>query len=161
MRSAGFVLILGVKPCPRATSLEPGVHLGSRRLTSLAPQPLHNPAIGCRSSWSESFDRISRNERVTGSSPVSSTDLPWIRRYLLALRFDRFGILKSRVPHMAHKRCRRSWSTRRVSGRRSSVMPTRRSRLRPAQTQPEVRSGVTGRSGLLRVPAQIGQRRTR
>ena len=30
---------------------------------------------------------------------------------------------------------------RRVSGRRSSVMPTRRSRLRPAQTQPEVRPG--------------------
>ena len=46
-------------------------------------------------------------------------------------------------------------------GRRSSVMPTRRLRLRPAQTQPEVRPCVTVRSGLLRVPAEIGQRRTR
>jgi hypothetical protein len=36
--------------------------------------------------------------------------------------------------------------------------PTRDS---DAQTQPEARSCVTGRSGLLRVPAQIGQRRTR
>jgi hypothetical protein len=36
-----------------------------------------------------------------------------------------------------------------------------RNGLRPAQTQPEVRSGVTVRSRLLRVPAQIGQRRTR
>ena len=60
MRSAGFVLILGVKPCPRATPLGPGVHLASQHLTSFAPQPLHKP-------------HIFRNEGVTGSNPVSST----------------------------------------------------------------------------------------
>jgi hypothetical protein len=36
----------------------------------------------------------------------------------------------------------------------------RRSRDSDAQTQPEARSCVTVRSGLLRVPAQIGRRRT-
>ncbi|GII28102.1 hypothetical protein Pmi06nite_15440 [Planotetraspora mira] len=45
-----------------------------------------------------------------------------------------------------------------VLGRIGVGCPTRDS---DAQTQPEARSCVTVRSGLLRVPAQIGQRRTR
>ncbi len=48
----------------------PGV---SRDLTSLGPQPPHNAAIADRSPWSEGYDRIFRNEGVTGSNPVSST----------------------------------------------------------------------------------------
>jgi hypothetical protein len=44
------------------------------------------------------------------------------------------------------------------AGRIGVGCPTRDS---DAQTQPEARSCVTVRSGLLRVPAQIGQRRTR
>lgn len=46
----------------------------------------------------------------------------------------------------------------RCLGRIGVGCPTRDS---DAQTQPEARSCVTVRSGLLRVPAQIGQRRTR
>jgi len=73
MRSAGFVLILGVKPCPRATPLGPGVHFASQHLTSLAPHPLHKPTNGRRCPWSTAVDHIFRNEGATGSNPVSST----------------------------------------------------------------------------------------
>ena len=62
MRSAGSVLMLGVKPCPRATPLGQGVHLASQHLTSFAPHPLHKPANGGRCPWSQQFDHIFRNE---------------------------------------------------------------------------------------------------
>jgi hypothetical protein len=46
----------------------------SRRLTSLVPQPRHRTVLGRRFPWSQHFDHIFRNEEVTGSNPVSSTD---------------------------------------------------------------------------------------
>jgi hypothetical protein len=55
-------------------------------------------------------------------------------------------------------RCLHQVRLRRGAGRIDVGCPTRDS---DAQTQPEARSCVTVRSGLLRVPAQIGQRRTR
>jgi hypothetical protein len=48
----------------------------SQSLTSLAPQPPHKGADGCRFPWSQPSDHIFRNEGVTGSNPVSSTDFP-------------------------------------------------------------------------------------
>jgi hypothetical protein len=37
---------------------------------------LHKSGIGGRNPWSERFDRIFRNEGITGSNPVSSTERP-------------------------------------------------------------------------------------
>jgi hypothetical protein len=45
----------------------------SRRLTPLAPQPLHKTGKAYRFSLVRGFERIFRNEGVTGSNPVSST----------------------------------------------------------------------------------------
>jgi len=57
-------------------------HYVSRCLTTFAPQPLHKPGTRSRFPWSEGFDRIFRNEGVTGSNPVSSTKTPWSGRFL-------------------------------------------------------------------------------
>ena len=46
----------------------------SRCLTSLVPQPRHKHPEWLQTPWSEGFDRIFRNEGVTGSNPVSSTE---------------------------------------------------------------------------------------
>jgi len=43
----------------------------SLRLTPLVPQPPHSMVNGCRFPWSEGFERMFRNEGVTGSNPVS------------------------------------------------------------------------------------------
>ena len=55
--------------------LTAGSHcLVSRPLTSLVPQAgATDPRIRAVSPWSECFERIFRNEEVTGSNPVSST----------------------------------------------------------------------------------------
>ena len=50
-------------------------HHVSRHLTSLAPQPPHERTDRVQSTCSGRFDRIFRNEGVTGSNPVSSTQL--------------------------------------------------------------------------------------
>ena len=51
-------------------------HKVSLHLTSLGPQLPHKPVNRPYNSWSELFDRIFRNEGVTGSNPVSSTICP-------------------------------------------------------------------------------------
>jgi hypothetical protein len=51
-------------------------HDNSQHLTWLAPQPPHKPAYWQHCPWSDGFDRIFRNEGVTGSNPVSSTESP-------------------------------------------------------------------------------------
>jgi hypothetical protein len=48
----------------------------SRRLTPLVPQPRHRAANWSRFPRSERFDRMFRNEGVTGSNPVISTEPP-------------------------------------------------------------------------------------
>ena len=50
------------------------IALSHSAFTTLVPQALHSPARACRFPWSEGFDCILRNEGVTGSNPVSSTD---------------------------------------------------------------------------------------
>jgi hypothetical protein len=45
----------------------------SRCLTTLVPQRTHRTAEARRFPWSKRFDHIFRNEEVTGSNPVSST----------------------------------------------------------------------------------------
>ena len=47
-----------------------------RCLTSLVPQPRHRTVNGCHFPWSERFEHIFRNEEVTGSNPVTSTESP-------------------------------------------------------------------------------------
>jgi hypothetical protein len=85
MRFAGFVLILGERPClramPRGLRRQVHVHEISPSLTSLAPQLSHRTANACRFPWSGGFDRIFRNEGVAywlrqsvGSNPVSFTE---------------------------------------------------------------------------------------
>ncbi len=56
-------------------------HHVSRRLTSLGPQPPHKIRDINRFPWSEGFDRIFHNERVTGTNPVSSTKPPGQSRF--------------------------------------------------------------------------------
>ena len=51
-------------------------HEVSRRLTSLGPQPPHRRRSSKHIPRSVRFDRIFRNEGVTGSNPVSSTQSP-------------------------------------------------------------------------------------
>jgi hypothetical protein len=49
--------------------------MNSRRtLMSLVPQPRHRTAEACRVPWSEGCRAHFRNEEVTGSNPVSSTN---------------------------------------------------------------------------------------
>jgi hypothetical protein len=55
--------------CPTSDSV-------SHRLTSLAPQPRHKTLIERRFPWYRRFDLIFRNDEVTGSNPVSSTESP-------------------------------------------------------------------------------------
>jgi hypothetical protein len=78
-------------------------HVISHDLTSLAPQPPHGPVEERRPPWSDGFDRIVRNEGVTGSNPVSSTKHPGqsdscevVRSLLGTLPRS----LAPRVPHM-------------------------------------------------------------
>jgi hypothetical protein len=79
----------------------------SRCLTSLVPQVLHRPTNVCPFPWSERFDRIFRNEGVTGSNPVSSTDQS---SFLAASRLAGLMILKGHAPQAAHKTPARSTS---------------------------------------------------
>ncbi len=51
-------------------------HVISPHPASLGPQPPHKSAHEHRFSWSGRFDQIFRNEGVTGSNPVSSTESP-------------------------------------------------------------------------------------
>ena len=82
----------------------------SPHLTSLAPQPAHQPALGCRFPWSEGFDRIFRNEGVTGSNPVSSTKRPGqgdVGEFKFVLLFM---ILPGAAPQRPHRMERQSTS---------------------------------------------------
>ena len=69
MKSAGFVPIIDVRPCPRPLTLglqrQVHVHQVSRALTIphvIAPQPPHKTAKARHSTRSEGLDRIFRNE---------------------------------------------------------------------------------------------------
>jgi len=97
MRSAGFVLILGVKPCPRATPLGPGVHFTSQHLTSLAPHPLHKPANGRRCPWSQKFDHIFREEVLRPLAPFAHEPASSCRCRSLARR-PRPGVMRGGGP---------------------------------------------------------------
>jgi len=72
-RDASWRVVADVPRMCGSASQVGTTHLASHCLTSLAPQPPHRPAIECRFPWSQRFDRIFRNEGVTGSNPVSST----------------------------------------------------------------------------------------
>ena len=61
------------------------------------------PGTGGRFPWSERFDRIFRNEEVTGSNPVSST------KALVRANFDLHRTLRRRNSAMAP---RHSWCHR-------------------------------------------------
>jgi hypothetical protein len=75
--SATMYLDQGSTSLPwRGNKFSVSSHFFSRRLTSLGPQLPHKTVNACRSLWSEGFDRIFRNEGVTGSNPVSSTKSP-------------------------------------------------------------------------------------
>jgi hypothetical protein len=75
----------------------------SRRLTTLVPQPLHKPINGRRCSWSERYDRIFRNEGVTGSNPVSSTKHPGQGDFGEREGSPIRTVLSSAAPHGIHK----------------------------------------------------------
>ena len=75
-RDASWRVVADVPRMCGSASQVGTTHVASHCLTSLAPQPPHRPAIECRFPWSERFDRIFRNEGVTGSNPVSSTKHP-------------------------------------------------------------------------------------
>jgi hypothetical protein len=68
-------------------------------LTSFAPQPPHKPPIARRFPWSECFARIFRNEGVTGSNPVSSTDFSLVK----AVSARSNGCCLARFRHLPHQ----------------------------------------------------------
>ena len=67
------VVWLGCDYAGNVSSSHLQVSLG---LTTLAPQPPHKSVNAYRFLCSQRFDRIVRNEGVTGSNPVSSTEHP-------------------------------------------------------------------------------------
>jgi hypothetical protein len=82
----------------------------SPHLTSLAPQSAHRTRKIKRFPSSAWIDRIFRNERVTGSNPVSSTKHTGQGGFWLRSVLARSTILKSRAPQMAHSTPARSTS---------------------------------------------------
>jgi len=85
-------------------------HRVSLALTTLAPQPPHSPTNVRRIPCSQRFDRIFRNEGVTGSNPVSSTEFPGQSSFLAASPLAGLTTLKSHTPEAAHKTPARSTS---------------------------------------------------
>ena len=67
------------------------------RLTTLAPQTRHRIVNARRFPWSQLFDRIFRNEGVTGSHPVSSTFSPCASWRTSFLHFPRDAVEGTRA----------------------------------------------------------------
>ena len=73
----------------------------SRGLTSLVPQTRHKTSILPLNAWSQGFDRIFRNEEVTGSNPVSSTNAHLLTPVLGAPRLMCFPIDEQSEEHLS------------------------------------------------------------